>query len=57
MKKNAEASFASDGAEMLRIRNKNMAESALKAASESNSDLICNDFTADNMGVCCVLKF
>lgn len=43
LKKNVQASFAANGAEMLRIRIRNMAESALKAASESK--LYIFDFT------------
>ncbi|CAM9407966.1 unnamed protein product, partial [Hapterophycus canaliculatus] len=38
LKKNVEASFPGDGANMLKIRNNNMAESALKAAIEAVPD-------------------
>ena len=35
LKRNVESSFRTDGVEMLKIRNDNMAENALRAASEA----------------------
>ncbi len=35
LKRNVESSFRTDGAAMLKIRNDNMAENALRAASEA----------------------